>query len=136
MEFILWGLLFCAAVIDWRHLKIPNKLTVPGMILGLIFQGLSGLEGLLLALFLSGILTMLGFWGGGDAKLLMVVGAFIGPWKFYTVFVAVLILAAIVSFVNAYRYGEVKAWVKGQVSTIRPFPLAPLIFIATVLVGR
>jgi prepilin signal peptidase PulO-like enzyme (type II secretory pathway) len=136
MEFILWGLLFCASVIDWRTLKIPNKLTVPGMICGLIFQGFFGLEGFFLALFLGGILTLLGFWGGGDAKLLMVVGAFIGPWKFYSVFVTVLILAAVVSFANAFRYGEIKAWFQGKSDIIRPIPLAPLIFIATLLAGR
>lgn len=133
---ILWGLLIFAAVIDWRTLKIPNVLTVPGMITGLIFHGGVGLEGILLALFLAGSLTMFGLWGGGDAKLLMAVGAFVGPWMFYMVFVTVLVFAAIVSFINAWRHKEVRTWVRGKSSTARPFPLAPLIFLAVWWVGR
>lgn len=136
MDAVLWGLLFCAAVIDWWCLRIPNWLTIPGIITGLILQGVFGLEGFLLALFLAGSITLLGLWGGGDAKLLMVVGAFLGPWKFYSVFVAVLVLAALVSFLQACRYREVMAWLRGKPSAVHPFPLAPLIFLSVVLVGR
>lgn len=135
MDMVLWGLLFCAAVIDWGYFKIPNWLTVPGMLIGLIMQGVFGLEGFLLALFLAGSLTLLGLWGGGDAKLLIVVGSFLGPWTFYTVFVAVLLLAALVSFLLACRYREVKAWLQGKPSTVPSFPLAPLVLLATLWVG-
>ncbi len=67
-----------AAISDYRFRKIPNRLTVPMFLAGLIYQvsffGLPGLKAALLG-FLVGfgilfVLWMIGSAGGGDVKLL------------------------------------------------------------------
>ncbi|MEZ6039154.1 MAG: A24 family peptidase [Planctomycetaceae bacterium] len=67
-----------AAISDYRFRKIPNKLTVPMCVAGLVYQiGFFGLAGLQTALlgFLVGFgilfaLWMIGSAGGGDVKLM------------------------------------------------------------------
>ncbi len=76
-----------AAIIDVRHHRIPNALTLSGALLGIVVSGFStwpdglwlGLLGLItgLCLFLPGFL--LGMTGGGDVKLMAAFGAFLGP---------------------------------------------------------
>jgi prepilin peptidase CpaA len=73
-----------AAISDIRTRKIPNKLTVPMCLAGLVYQvGFFHLDGLWTALlgFAAGfgtlfVLWMIGTAGGGDVKLM---GA-LGPW--------------------------------------------------------
>ena len=74
-----------AAVSDLRSRRIPNWLTAGGLAAGLLLRGITGLGPLLdglagagLALAIGLLLFVLGGFGGGDAKLLIVVGAFLG----------------------------------------------------------
>ncbi|MFU8803584.1 MAG: A24 family peptidase [Bradymonadaceae bacterium] len=82
----LGAILAVAAFTDARQRKVFNWLTYPAFVAGLILHtivmGWSGLgAGLIagvLALFLGILLLPLGWIGGGDIKLLAVVGAFLG----------------------------------------------------------
>ncbi|HEU4828766.1 MAG TPA: A24 family peptidase [Gemmatimonadales bacterium] len=74
-----------AAVSDLRSRRIPNRLTAGSLVLALVLRGITGLGPLLdglagagLALAVGLLLFVLGGFGGGDAKLLVVVGAFLG----------------------------------------------------------
>jgi prepilin peptidase CpaA len=91
-----------AAVTDLRTRKIPNKLTLPAFILGLVFQLVfhpyaPTIAGSLLdagAAFALGfgmlfVLWMIGGGGGGDAKMMGALSVWLG-WKMT---VAVLILS-------------------------------------------
>lgn len=84
----LWALVGLAAAWDVSQRRIPNGLILTGLLLGLGFQAqLGGLAGLgsgafgalvaLLALILPFALHRL---GGGDVKIAMVCGAFLG-WR-------------------------------------------------------
>jgi prepilin peptidase CpaA len=86
----LWaiaGIVTVCAVIDLRIQKIPNRITFPAMLAALVFHGVvggwSGLGdsalGMALGLFLFSIPFLMNGMGGGDAKLLGAVGAWVGP---------------------------------------------------------
>lgn len=84
---LLSCILIIAATIDIRVRKIPNLLTFPAMIAGLLYHSVTnnwhGLvfsaEGLVLGLGLFLIPYMMGGMGAGDAKLMGAIGAIIGP---------------------------------------------------------
>lgn len=76
------------AVTDLRTHRIPNKLTLPVFVLGLLYQvGFHGMDGLLDAgkAFAMGFGTLFVLWlvgggGGGDAKLMGALSVWLG-WK-------------------------------------------------------
>jgi prepilin peptidase CpaA len=89
-----------AAASDVLTRRIPNAVTVAGILAAPVLWGLAGgpavaLASLLgggLALVLGMILFALGALGGGDAKLLVVTGAFLGPAGFIWVAASVLVI--------------------------------------------
>jgi prepilin peptidase CpaA len=73
-----------ATMTDWREGKIYNKLTFPMMLVGLILNTALGdwrvgVFGLVAATALHWTLWRIGVQKAGDAKLLMAVGALMGP---------------------------------------------------------
>lgn len=103
-------LFFCALLvisfIDLSHQIIPDVISYPGMIVGLFFSWLSGNPGFLSALIGllagGGILALVAWsyakghrkegMGGGDIKLLAMIGAFLGwPGVLVTLFSAALL---------------------------------------------
>lgn len=94
MELAYWGcalLVLVAFITDIRTMKIPNKLTIPAMAFGVLYQIVNaGWEGL----FLSGkgfaagfgillIMYWMGAVGAGDVKLFGAIGTWTGA--FFTV---------------------------------------------------
>lgn len=88
---LLAVVLLIAAVTDFRHGKIYNWLTLPAMLVGLVYWlivGLLGhdkgigasLIGLACGLIPFGFLALRGWLGGGDAKLMGAVGALSASW--------------------------------------------------------
>jgi leader peptidase (prepilin peptidase)/N-methyltransferase len=120
------ALLFCClmivlAAIDIEHMLLLDRLTLPGLALGLLWQlwipWAGGLLGGLLGAALGGgiLLAISGAWyllrreegmGLGDVKMLAMVGAFLG-WKgvIVTLFVSTL-SGAIVGIAVARRSGD------------------------------
>jgi len=85
--------LAAAVYMDVRHGKVYNALTIPAMIAGLAISAAAGVRvleqnllGLAAGLALGGILMAAARLGGGDAKLLMAIGALKGVnfliWSF------------------------------------------------------
>ena len=84
---LLICILIVAAIIDIRIRKIPNLLTYPAMIAGLVYHGVmsgpNGLffsaGGLVLGIAIFILPYLMGGMGAGDAKLMGAVGAVLGP---------------------------------------------------------
>ncbi|MFQ6117624.1 MAG: prepilin peptidase [Candidatus Bipolaricaulia bacterium] len=94
-----------AAGIDIRHRLIPNWLTLPGFLGGLVWHlARTGGQGLLFAMggaILASVVFLIPFLrggiGGGDFKLLLALGSFLGPWQGLRAAVAVAIVGGIMS---------------------------------------
>lgn len=90
MDLLILLILLAATYTDLRTRRIPDKLTFPALATVLVLALLQGglgdgwftpglkgaLAGALLAYLLFAVLVVLGWMGGGDAKLMAVVGAF------------------------------------------------------------
>jgi len=87
----LAALLITVMYTDWRFLRIPNALTYPAMLVGVVFGAIEGLPGelfahglvdhvaaLILAFAISYPFYVAGGLKAGDAKLLMAIGALRG----------------------------------------------------------
>lgn len=121
----------CAGYIDWRTRRIPNWLTVSGVVLGItlnsIFGGWRGainsLEGAGLALGLLLPLVLLRGIGAGDWKLLGAVGALMG-WR---VMLAVLIVSCLVTgaaaLVQVVATGRLKATFRNIWTLLKGFAI-------------
>ena len=89
IDYFLVGLLVLAVYNDITRKKIPNKITMPAILIGIIWSTLnSGLNGFLFSIFgfLFGLTVFLipyiaGGIGAGDVKLLATIGAIKG-WRF------------------------------------------------------
>jgi len=85
---VLIALLVAAAVIDWRTLRIPNWLTLSGVVYGLAYNAIVppplrggiawALTGMAVGLVVLLPLYALRVMGAGDVKLMAMIGAFVG----------------------------------------------------------
>lgn len=138
----IWSLAITVAMLaawmDWRTRRIPNWITVPGMILGIatntILAGWPGAKaslagaGLALALLLP-LVLMRGL-GAGDWKLMAAVGAFLGPMLFLLSLLVSILISGLMAFIHLVRLGRfvdtlknVLVLVRGWVSFgVRPHP--------------
>ena len=110
------GLAGCGGWLDWRIRKIPNWLTVPGLLLGLTLSAVLGrwpgakasLEGAGISLgFLLPFVLMRGL-GAGDWKLMGALGAFLGPSRTIVVLMGTILIAGLMSAVEVVRQGKVR----------------------------
>lgn len=122
----LIGVVTAAAVADIRTGKIPNRLTYPAAVGGLIFwliaglivgRGVGGEPGTLAASFialLAGlipflILITIGGLGGGDMKLMAAIGAIAGRWEVVlATTVYALLIGVLIAVVLMIKHKRVK----------------------------
>lgn len=105
-------LVLLAVVWDVRERRIPNALTVTGLVLAIVLRSLEGPDALLQALAGMGValaislpLVFLGGLGGGDAKLLAAVGAFLGPGQLLIALAITALAGGIIAIVLAIHRG-------------------------------
>jgi len=104
--------LLLASWTDVRSRRIPNWITVVGMLAGLGFHAALGVRvlgigalGLAAAFVVALPFFVSGALGGGDAKLLMVVGAFFGPVDFLLASLAIAVVGGMLALAEAARRG-------------------------------
>jgi len=138
---VVWS----AAWVDYKTLKIPNALSVSGVILGLLvhtwdsglvglWQALAGF-GLGMALMLPGYLMQ--FTAAGDVKLMGAVGALLGPERLLSAFLFTILAAGAVGVAYGLvawrargataptkRYASMLRclWATGRVNYVKPRP--------------
>jgi prepilin peptidase CpaA len=118
-QVIIWvlalTLTLSAAVLDWRSRRIPNWLTVPGLLLGVTahtilsdWHGtLFALEGAGLALLILLPLVLLRGLGAGDWKLMGAVGAMLGPVLLLFVLFGSILACGLMAVAHMMRTGRV-----------------------------
>jgi prepilin peptidase CpaA len=109
MPVLLKAVLICvvlaAAIYDARYRKVPNWLSLSGVILGLCLNvylsGWNGLEaaasGFGLALLIYTPLYLIRGMGAGDVKLMAAIGAIVGPHGWLNIFIATALVGGLVS---------------------------------------
>jgi prepilin peptidase CpaA len=110
----LLALMGLAALSDLRTRRIPNAITVVGLVLALALRATlgagafgTGLAGAGLALAVVLPLFALRGMGGGDAKLLIMAGAFLGAEGFFVALLATFLFGGIMSVLAAVRRGVI-----------------------------
>jgi prepilin peptidase CpaA len=115
---VLLAVLIAAAIYDVRYRRIPNWLTVSGVLLGLAINaviGESGGRGILFALAGLGVafgmymvLYILRAMGAGDVKLMAAVGALVGWKAWFGVFFVTAIVGGIMALLLVMVRGRLK----------------------------
>ncbi len=121
---VLLCLLLISLYEDLKMRRIPNTVTISGMISGIIInltgQGFLGLlfslKGIFIAFLLLSIPFMIGGLGGGDVKLVMAVGAIMGTDFVLKSIVYVVAVGALIATIiilarrEIYRFKKIKEY--------------------------
>ncbi len=114
---------------DLRSRRIPNRLTVSALVLGLAVNGvLGGWHGLLLsfegALVGLGVLlpaVLLRGLGAGDWKLMGALGAMVGPYLAIAILLVAVVMAALWGVVEMVRQRRVKSTLRNLWELVHGF---------------
>jgi prepilin peptidase CpaA len=116
---LLLAVVITAAVYDVRFRRIPNWLTLTGIVLGfglnafLDYQRpLDGLKrsamGLALAFGVYFILYLIHAMGAGDTKLMAAVGAIVGPGDWFGIFILTALIGGLFALILLLARGRVR----------------------------
>jgi prepilin peptidase CpaA len=113
---VLTGILFLASWFDIKSRKIPNRLIVLGIFLGIAVNALgsfpghfySGILGFVLGFGLMLIPYCFGLLGAGDVKLFAVVGLFLGSDKIADALVYTVLCGGVLALIYLFRIALAK----------------------------
>jgi prepilin peptidase CpaA len=118
VEAVVLALVLCAAVYDVRYRRIPNWLSVSGVLAGLALnafldQGrpgmfVSSMLGLAIAFGVYFVLYALRAMGAGDVKLMAAVGTVVGWPNWFGIFIVTAIIGGIMALILVAARGRVK----------------------------
>jgi prepilin peptidase CpaA len=124
---IALALAIIAAVFDVQQHRIPNWLTYPGIVLGVVLRGVlfgwKGLGGAVEGLLLAGGIMLLFYavraMGAGDVKLMAAIGSLVGPGQAIVVLLATAICGGVMAIGYAVYRGRMWATIKNVGSVLR-----------------
>lgn len=127
LTIVLLIILAIAVVMDLLYQKIPNALTLPAIIFGLVYHTYStGLDGFLFSAggsFLGlGVLLffyLTGMMGAGDVKLMGAVGSMLGPAGVFKAFLFTAIVGGIYAIVILVFRREFMQFLKRIYSSLK-----------------
>ena len=115
-----------AGILDFRTRRIPNRLTVGSLLLALVLNAVAGLGALSDALMGAGLGLAVGVLlfaaralGGGDGKLLVAVGAYLGLGRLPGALLLIGILGGFLGLGEAIRRGVILPSVYNAVGMLR-----------------
>ena len=115
-----------AAAWDIRYRRIPNAVTVTGVVVALALRAFpggetlaAGLGGALIGLALGVAFFALGAIGAGDAKLIAAFGAFFGPLPFLQALALGVVLGGVFALADAAMRGLLPLLVARSVQAVR-----------------
>lgn len=116
LQGILLPLVAAAAICDLRQHRIPNWLTLAGLLLGIAMNvflfGIAGLwtslQGAGLALLVYVPLFALRAMGAGDAKLMAAIGAITGPMNWLGVMILTALFGGLLAVILVLAKGRVR----------------------------
>jgi prepilin peptidase CpaA len=122
---LLLSVAVVAGIYDWKYRRIPNWLTLAGVVAGFSCHCyLGGWAGLLFASKGFGLGALIYFalyllrgMGAGDVKLMAALGSIAGPMSWFLLFLATSILGAVVAVCLTLAYGRFYStlWNVGQI---------------------
>jgi prepilin peptidase CpaA len=123
------ALTLIAGLGDLRNRKIPNRLTVPALLFGILLNGvLSGWQGFLVGVEGAGlglaillpVVLMRGL-GAGDWKLMGALGAMVGPSEIIEILLVAVCMAAAWGLVEMVRQHRVKSTLRNLWELVHGF---------------
>lgn len=130
------GVACVAGWTDWTTRRIPNPLTVGAFVLALVLRVplgweavLSGLAGAGIAFALILPLFLLGGFGGGDAKLLVGMGAFLGLEALAPALAAIAIAGMAMAIIESMRRGVLLGTFASSFLMFKHIVLLPFTFL-------
>ena len=117
VEVVLLIVLLAAAVFDVRYRRIPNWLTVGGVLMGIAMNTVIGpplagvgfaLAGLGVAFGIYVLLYALRAMGAGDVKLMAAVGALVGWERWFGIFFITALIGGVMAFILLVARGRLK----------------------------
>ena len=101
-----------AGAFDLKYRRIPNALTVSGLLVALLMRGIQGADPLVMGVIGAGVaalvslpLFVVGALGGGDGKLLIAIGGFMGPGRLAGALLTIALIGGAMGILDAYRRG-------------------------------
>ena len=116
-----------AATTDILYRKIPNAVTIPTVIFGLVFHTyLSGIDGFLfsaggtfLGIGLLLIFYLMGMMGAGDVKLMGAVGSILGPSGVFQAFLFTAIIGGVYAIIVMAAKGQLMDFLKRIILSLK-----------------
>jgi prepilin peptidase CpaA len=118
VEAVVLAVVLGAAIYDVRYRRIPNWLSLTGVLIGLALNGfldqgrpglfVSSMLGLAIAFCAYFVLYALRAMGAGDVKLMAAVGAILGWPNWFGVFIVTAILGGVMALILVVARGRVK----------------------------
>jgi prepilin peptidase CpaA len=114
---VLLVLLLTSAVFDVLYRRIPNWLTVSGVVLGIAMNTLIGAPEAGLVFALVGLLVAFGIYAGlyalramgaGDVKLMAAVGALVGWERWFGIFFITALIGGLMALILVLARGRLK----------------------------
>lgn len=136
---VLIVLLLAAAVFDVLYRRIPNWLTVSGVVLGIAMNTILGSPDAGLAFSLVGLAVAFGVYvalyalramGAGDVKLMAAVGALVGWERWFGIFFVTALIGGIMALILVLSRGRLKktlfnvSFILSEMKSLRPAYLA------------